>query len=184
MSGESVFVVAVLIAAVLLVDRLGGTDELARRLFQVGLGFLLALTVMAATSAFVLPQDDEGIETAFSSDGRDQDAVDRFALAETVQIGVGIIAIMFGVGGLSRYRTVPIAALLGGVILLFSTTNPTSLYSLTSFAVSSYTSREADAIKLIVLAAGLAALTWYGFSRWERDLVTDDLPPTNGTPAE
>ncbi len=168
MAGESIFILAVVVAAVLLVDRLGGTDELARRMFQVGLGIMLALTVISATGAFIVAPSDNSESASFGDIFEDEDAADRASLADTVRVGVGVIAIMFGVGGLTRYRTVPLGALLGGVFLLLGV-GSASAYNLGVLASSAGTSREADVINLVVTAAGLGALTWFGFARWERE---------------
>lgn len=52
---QSGFVLAAIILAVLFAGRLGGTAELAKRVFQVALGVGLVLLTISATTAFVRP---------------------------------------------------------------------------------------------------------------------------------
>lgn len=72
---QSGFVLAAIILAVLFAERLGGTAELVKRVFQVALGVGLVLLTISATTAFVRPPrvPDELLEFggSFESSGAD-----------------------------------------------------------------------------------------------------------------
>jgi hypothetical protein len=118
---ESGIVVALLIAAVLVYDRLGGNDELARRMFQVGLAISLVFLALSATHAFIRP-DESGNSILFSSSGDAADATDtadRAAAATTIHYGVGVLLLVTGLGMLNRFHTISLG-FAGGVLLLFA----------------------------------------------------------------
>ena len=177
---QSGIVLAVIIAAVLLVDRIGGADEMARRLFQVVLGVALAYVVVSATTAFIRVSGDASgaglLSSSLNNDsnGNAREIANRFVVARTADFSVGVLAVLFGVGGLSRWRTVPIGIAIGGVLLVLASGSGggASAYQLLA-DTSLRASRSANVVNFAVLAIGFAFLLWFGFSEWEGDEEAD-----------
>lgn len=139
---QSGFVLAAVLGAVLFAGRLGGGDEVARRVFQVALGVLVAFLAISATTAFL--RAPEAPETLFGdssgssedSSGSSGDSVDssgdqnnepyeyfedvanRNAAATTTHAGAGIVALLAGLIFLRRFRTLALGAALGGLLLI------------------------------------------------------------------
>jgi hypothetical protein len=120
---QSGIVLAVIIGAVLLVDRLGDTDELARRLFQVALGVAFAYFVFSGTTAFIRvagnPSDSQILSGLGSNDssGAARELANRFVAARAADFSVGVLAILFGIGGLRRWRRYRSGSLSAGCFL-------------------------------------------------------------------
>jgi hypothetical protein len=175
---QSGIVLAVIIGAVLLVDRLGDTDELARRLFQVALGVAFAYFVFSGTTAFIRvagnPSDSQILSGLGSNDssGAARELANRFVAARAADFSVGVLAILFGIGGLWRWRTVPLGIAVGGLLLVLAsgTGGGASAYQLVVLADTSlHASRAANAVNFAILGIGFAGLLWFGFTTWERD---------------
>lgn len=152
-------VVAILIGAVLLVDRLGGNDELSRRLLQVTLAMALVFAVVSGTNAIIRPAEDG----SFTS-GDSNEAADRVAAAMIVHYAFGVLFFVGGFTALRRMHTVPIAFLLAGALLVFMGASLSGLepYSeLLRFTFES--SAEVDAVAFIAALGGVVALLWLGF---------------------
>ena len=179
---QSGFVLAVIIGAVLLVDRLGGNDELARRLFQVALGVSFALLVLTTTTAFIRESGDSAVRELFSngsSSNDSQDVANRFVAARSVDFSMGVLAFLFGIGGLRRWSTVPIGFTIGGLFLLLlsSASGASTQYALltqTQLAAS----RTVNVFNIALVALGIGAMVWYGFTTW--DTEEDLLGETDG----
>lgn len=179
---QSGIVLAVIIAAVLLVDRIGGADEMARRLFQVVLGVALAYVVVSATTAFIRVSGDASgaglLSSSLNNDsnGNAREIANRFVVARTADFSVGVLAVLFGIGGLRRWRTMPIGIAIGGVLLVLASGSGggASAYQLLVLADTSLrASRSANVVNFAVLAIGFAFLLWFGFSEWEGDEEAD-----------
>lgn len=170
---QSGFVLAVIIGAVLLGDRLGGNDELARRLFQIALGVTLAYFVISGTTFAVDPD-------AFGADMRKE--ANREVAVRSIEFTFGVLCIMFGIGGLRRWRTVPVGIALGGLLLLLLPTKDVVTGSLvpgnvlfSQFSqINSQASRGFQFVNFALSGLGFPALMWFGFSQWDREPETGD----------
>ncbi len=180
---QSGFVLAVLIAAVLLAGHLGGTAGLVKRVAQVALGLVLAMVVLSATNAFhgppVVPAAE--LEAALGSDmellkGIDKSA-ERNSEVGTIHTGLGIIFVLLGVVMLGRLNVITPAFLLGGVLLVLfgapavgGTDSLNPLLSLLNSVVpgalgDAGTGREIA--QFAVLVVGALALAGLMHWRWE-----------------
>lgn len=188
MSLQSGFVLAIILGLVLFVDRFGGTDEVARRLFQIALGATLAFTVAAGTVAIIEPDlSDSGTSFLSIDTGNEDDRLtaidisDRSVIANGVRFGAGIIALLFGLGGLARWSTVPLGIALGGVLLIFAGGGGNEIFGFASFySASARSSQEVDFAYFAITLAGLGALVWYGFNQWETELVSNVVDASEG----
>ena len=121
---QSGFVLAVLIASVLLANHLGGSAGLAQRAAQVGLGVVLMMLVFSATTAFHGPSavPATALETMFDSEqqltGLSNESAQRNSEVGTIHIGLGIVFVALGVVLFRRLSTITPAFLLGGVLLI------------------------------------------------------------------
>jgi hypothetical protein len=165
---QSGIVFAVIIGAVLLVDRLGGNDELARRLFQIALGVTLAYFVVSGTTFFIEPD-------AFGADMRKE--ANREVAVRSIEFSLGILSILFGVGGLRQWRTIPLGIALGGLLLLLLPTGRVVtgsgargdvLFS-QLLQINTQASRGIQFANFALSGIGFAALMWFGFSQWDRE---------------
>lgn len=141
---QSGFVLAAVLGAVLFAGRLGGTDEVARRIYQVALGATLAFVVMAGVIAFIRPPSaPEGLMSGSSSSSsassssssfqeedtgssKEQDDVrayfkdlaDHAAATRSVRAGLGLLILIGGLAALRRRPTIALGAALGGLLLV------------------------------------------------------------------
>lgn len=176
MNLQSGFVLAVLVALVVFADRLGGQREVARRMFQIALGAALAFTVAAGTVALVEPDRTEGaslFDVTVTTGNEDdqltlQEVSDRSVIANTIRFGAGVVALLFGIGGLARWNTLALGVAFGGLLLLFAGGGGNELFGFANLiSASASSSREIDLLYFGVLLAGLGALFWYGYNEWE-----------------
>ena len=166
---QSGFVLAVLVAAVLLADRIGGSDELGRRLFQIALAAVAAFLVVAVSGLIFDPGD------AFTGAGGfgDEDATDgadEYLAAQTAQVGAGAVLVILGLSMMRRFTTLPVAIMLGGVLLVVfggsrSPAGATSIFAIFSTFVPA--SDDAQVANILVLAAALGGLLWWGMNQYE-----------------
>ena len=123
---QSGFVLAVIIAAVLLANNLGGGAGLARKAAQVALGLALMMLVFSATTAFHGAPDVpiDQMESIFESDGPEEfleasrDSAARSSQVGTIHIGLGIIFVALGVVVFTKLGGLTPGLLLGGVLLI------------------------------------------------------------------
>ncbi len=183
MNLQSGFVLAVVIGAVLLANRLGGTEEIARRLFQVVLGASLAFAVAAGTVAFLEPEPItqtgatiRGYDTGNEADYLNlQDFSDRTVVSNGVRYAIGVLAVLFGLGGMVRLTTIPLGLLLGGVLLVLSGGGGNELFAFSQlYAAGSQSSQTVDYAFFGGAAAGFAVLLWYGYQQWEQPVSNGD----------
>jgi hypothetical protein len=191
---QSGFVLAAIIAAVLLVSRIGGTDELLRRIYQVAVGVIIAFTAFAATTAFIRPPD---VDVAALSDSFDDEAQTEFledtarrdAVATTVHAGIGIVALLLGLLSYRRLSVLPLGVAVGGLLLLLfggSTGGATEgadpfggflgLFGSFFNAVAGV-SQTVDVVHFIVLLSGAVALLAFGYTEWEEEAMRRTSPP-------
>ena len=185
---QSGFVLAAIVAAVLFASRLGGGEEVARRIYQVALGVLLAFAVVSATTAFIrAPEAPEELRSdELSSEEEEEvqyeyfeDVANRNAAATTTHTGAGAVALMAGLFAMRRFRTLSLGTGLGGLLLIIfggvttggADTDPTSLF-FTAYAsyfstIVGSASRGLDIAHFAVVAGSFLALLMFGYTRWE-----------------
>jgi hypothetical protein len=184
---QSGFVLAVLVAAVLLVDRIGGAPELARRLFQVALGVVIAFTVVGGTAAFIRMPEFTETSSDFSSDEdaaqRElfEDISNRNSAKSSIHLGAGVVAVVLGIAWLRRLATLSIGIALGGLLLILfgGLTQPTNASSSDIFSLFYSTflgaaigsaGRAAAIAHFVMLLGGSFALLFFGYAQWDRAL--------------
>ncbi len=190
LSLQSGIVVAALIAAVFLADRLGGDEGLSRKATQLALAFAITLTVFSGTAAFIRSPDPpegaslfgESAEQEEQLQGFLKDSAERDSEAGTLHLGIGLALAATGGVLLRRLKAVPIGLIFGGILLLLLGAAPQSgtagldvtnaIYApLLSFAKDAGQAR--DIIRFVVLVAGTALILGFAVFRWE-------LPPDEG----
>lgn len=189
---QSGFVLAAILFAVFFAERLGGSEQLARRMHQVALGVTVAFLVISGTTAFLRVPDvpsalqDEafGDSDGAGEDGEELDyfgsVSERNSEATTIHAGMGLILVAAGLGALRRWKTPALGFALGGLLLVLfggvqsngSSGDPVSLFfgayaSLLGTAIGP-AGQARDIAHFAVLLAGTAALGAFGFWRWER----------------
>src|SRR3954462_6374772 len=106
---QSGFVLAALLAAVLFVEHIGGSDALARRALQIAVGVLLAFTVVRGTTAFLRqPDAPPDLQNSSGSSSQSQERTEDYIKdvnkrnenANTVHAGIGIILVVVGIAAL------------------------------------------------------------------------------------
>jgi hypothetical protein len=190
---QSGFVLAAIIAGVLFVDRLGGADGLARRVYQVGLGVTIAFVAISATTAFLRQPDlPEGLDSSSSFSSSDssgsakekaqesffRDVANRNSEATTIHAGVGLLVLVGALASLRRWPTVALGGAVGGLLLILfggvhgssDSTSPLGAIfgSYASIFGAAYgSSRTVDTVHFAVLLSGGLALFAFGLNRWE-----------------
>lgn len=171
---ETSFVVAVLIAAVLVYDRLGGNHELSRRLFQVGLAVSLAFVVLSATEAFIRTGSVEGgVLVGGSNSASTTDEANRLATVLTVHYALGVVFLITGLAMLRRYHTLPLGFILGGVFLLLIGGGDNALTTAGQLArLGLQSSQKFDVATFATAVGGTFVLLGYGL-QLEREFALD-----------
>ena len=184
---QSGFVLAVLIASVLLANHLGGSAGLAQRAAQVGLGVVLVMLVFSATTAFHGPSavPATALETMFDSEqqltGLSNESAQRNSEVGTIHIGLGIVFVALGVVLFRRLSTITPAFLLGGVLLILlgapaggEGTNPlNALFSAVVQGGFGDAGNARDIARFVVLLVGAMLLAGLMYFRWERESSGD-----------
>ena len=184
---QSGFVLAVLIASVLLANHLGGSAGLAQRAAQVGLGVVLMMLVFSATTAFHGPSavPATALETMFDSEqqltGLSNESAQRNSEVGTIHIGLGIVFVALGVVLFRRLSTITPAFLLGGVLLILlgapaggEGTNPlNALFSAVVPGGFGDAGNARDIARFVVLLVGAMLLAGLMYFRWERESSGD-----------
>lgn len=193
---QSGFVLAVLIAAVLLANHLGGSAGLMKRITQVALGLVLMLLIFSATAAFHGPAAIPPAELATTFDSEEQflamssESAQRNSEIGTIHIGLGIIFVALGVVLLRRLRDISPALMLGGVLLILvgvpggggGVGEANSLVALLSAFVPGSLSDSGSAheiARFIVLLVGVVLLTGLIYFRWERESTGNSTEAAN-----
>ena len=172
------FLVAVIVGAIFVAERIGGSEEVLRRLFQVTLAFVLVFLTLAATTAFLRaaasPIDFSNIATLSEyGTGGSSDTSERAREAASIHVGVAILLVLAGLAAFQKYRTSGLSFALGGLLLLltggarngdFATDYLNSLGGLFGTGGAGETR---DIIYFVVLAIGSLLLLGYGYKRWD-----------------
>ena len=184
---QSGFVLAVLIASVLLANHLGGSAGLEQRAAQVGLGVVLMMLVFSATTAFHGPSavPATALETMFDSEqqltGLSNESAQRNSEVGTIHIGLGIVFVALGVVLFRRLSTITPAFLLGGVLLILlgapaggEGTKPlNALFSAVVPGGFGDAGNARDIARFVVLLVGAMLLAGLMYFRWERESSGD-----------
>ena len=176
----SSFVVAAIVAAFLFADRLGGQEQLTRRLYQVALGFALAFAVTSATAAFIrgdatsysdilsLPANQQSA-ALFDNDngsiGRD---------SASIKAGIGLALLLLGFAAAGRWPTLALGAALGGLLLLFSGGGQSGGFDLGNLSTNALfgsifgrAEQGSDIAHFVVMLVGTLLLLGFGYRKWE-----------------
>ena len=132
---QSGFVLAVILLAVFLADRLGGPAQLTKRAFQVALGLGLAFLVLSGTTAFDRPpavpeelqqsimsgvsfgdEEDEQTTQLYQDSGRE--TAQNASEVRTIHVGMGFVLVLGALLLFARLKVIPLAVMLGGLLLL------------------------------------------------------------------
>lgn len=182
------FVVAAVVAAILLADRLGLGADAPRRLYQVALGFALAFVVMSATTAFIRSDaaslgDLANADLSFLSSTEGSGNSAREAAA--VQSGAGLVLLLLGFAAAQRWSTLPLAAAFGGFLLLLSG-GDSGGFDLNSFGSNPIfgmflgrAEEGRDIAHFVVVLVGTVLLLGLGYRRWE----TEQTPAVSAAPS-
>jgi hypothetical protein len=203
---SSGFVLAALIAAVLLLERIGGLDQVSRRLFQVALAVAIAFATIAATTAFVRTPEypaEEQSSSTFDSQSEEQEQLEFFekvnnrgATRMMIHFAVGVVALVAGVYATRRWPTVALGALLGGVLLIIfggargggsDDFNPlTAYFAAASGAINATVgqrSQSVDIVSFVVFLGGALGLLALGLLEWDEPRpATAVEPPAEAAP--
>ena len=169
-------VIGVVIAAVLLADRLGGTAILALRSAQIALGVVLLTLVIQATTTSNLGNANYAFDASQQEIAEaTTDFTRRAAVAGTIHVGVGIIFLVVGAALSRTWRALAPGILLGGVLLVLVSGPVGSAEQLNILFFAQLPGFERDAgdvlniVRLIVLAVGAVVLAGTIYLLWERD---------------
>jgi hypothetical protein len=184
---ESGIVIAVLIGAVLILERIGGDDAFLRRGAQVVIAVAIALTVFSGTSAFIrAPEAPENTDVVFGSDGSSEEEAKREELeqfvresseraseSETIRLGMAIVLAAVGAFALRRLIFIPIALLLAGALLLVLGSSNSGTTDAFTAIYSAYLpgrgdpGQARDIAQFLVLLVGTILLLVFAWLRWE-----------------
>lgn len=164
------FVIAALVLAVLVAERLGSPAEMHRRYFQIGLAVTLALLI-TGLSVLIFDIPDTGLNGPVGpAQGNDrEDILQSFRNRQTFTVGIGLVFLILGVLWVSRLPTLSLSLVLGSLITLFVQSLDASSNQLAPFLYvsSGQAGTTSNALYVAVLAAGTLVLLFYGFRRWE-----------------
>lgn len=205
LSLQSGIVIAALVAAVFLADRLGGDDGIARKGSQLALAFAITLTVFSGTAAFIRPPDPPESDESFFEGGSEQeeqlanflkDSAERDSEAGSLHLGIGLALIVIGAALLRRLSVLPTGLMFGGILLLLLGAAPQSgttgidvtaaIYA-PILSYSEDAGQARDIIRFVVLLAGTALILILAVARWELPPPgrrAFDEPPPPVSPAE
>jgi hypothetical protein len=173
---QSGIVLAVVIGSIFLVDRLGGSDELMRRGYQVGLAVAIAATVLAATAIFV--DADSSFLSGDGLAGEESDVANHTLIASAAHYVAGVFVLVGGLRLSARLTTIPVGMVTGGtLLLLFGGNSGISQYDLFSVYRNLAAEQWAEISFFIMLAGGLVVLLAFGHERWERPQIEGEAPP-------
>lgn len=193
---QSGFVLAVILLAVFLADRLGGPTQLTKRAYQVALGLALAFLVVSGTTAFDRPRavpeelqqsivsggafsigDEEGQQTLQLYQDSGRETAQNASEVRTIHVGMGLVLVLGALLLFARLKVMPLAVMLGGLLLLLfggpqasaqGLGGLTDYYSLMLGALSGGGAGQArDVAYFVVLLVGVVGLAGSGFLVWE-----------------
>ena len=185
---QSGFVLAVVIASVLLANHLGGSAGLAQRAAQVALGVVLMMLVFSATTAFHGPSaiPATALETLFESEQQlmelSNESAQRNSEVGTIHIGLGVIFVALGVVLFRSLSAITPAFLLGGVLLILlgaptggggASPVMTGLFSAVVPGAFGDAGDAHDIARFVVLLVGTMLLAGLMYFRWEHESSGD-----------
>ncbi len=192
---QSGFVIAVVIAALLLADRLGGVSTAALRGAQLALALALVLLVLGATATVAGPFEPN-LDPFEPSEAELASATSEFAerrsVTGTVHIAAAIAFVALGVALMRKHGALAPGILLAGVLLLIATPDAwpgaggqwSAYAAFFPFAPGLGDAGDArNVARLLVLAVGVVLLAVTIHLRWERG--SDDTgaePEDSGAP--
>lgn len=188
---QSGFVIAVIIAAVLVANRLGGDGQLALRATQVAIGVAILLLATSATTAILDTPSSPGqnfYDGGFDSSSEDElsefveESAERSSETGTVHLGVGFVLMATGVALHRILRAIPPGLILGGLLLLLLGSSAGGISSLNILTlaygdVGSDAGTAREVLRVLVLLAGTLLLLWCVYLRWERPVTSDEPGP-------
>jgi len=177
---QSGFVIAVVIAALLFANRLGGATALALRGAQLALALALVMLVFGATATVAGPFEPnldpfEPSEAEIAEASADY--AERSSVTGTVHIAAAIAFVSLGVALMRKHGALAPGILLAGVLLLLTGaadawpggTGQWSYAAFFPFAPGLGDAGDArNVARLLVLAAGVVLLAVTIHLRWER----------------
>lgn len=192
---QSGFVFAVIVAALLAANQLGGPEEIIKRFFQLALAVTVAFAVISGTEAFVrnsTPTESSSIfGSDFDTDEEEsleyfEDSADRTSLRRMIQFAAGIVSLVGGVFLLRRFAVTGLALALGGVLLILfggavrdgsegnALDGYLSIFTSLISSIIGQPSRLVDISEFVVLAAGAVVLLLVGLRTWD---MPEQPPP-------
>lgn len=185
---QSGIIIAVIAAGVIFANHAGGSDAVARRLFQIVLALALLFATVAGTTAFIRPPDSPGNTSSFLSDDDDEsqqyieDLNNRNSIASSIHLAVGIMATVIGVSAMARRRTLGLAIVAGGLLLVLfggarggGSGDAISVYATLLASALSTRSMGIDIAHFAVAFGGLTMLLAFGMSRYDHEAAADSL---------
>ena len=180
---QSGFVVAVIIAALFLADRLQ-VGVLQQRICQAALAIGLVLTVAAFTEAAVPSPNLEDLVDDFEALEQAQDPQEVFDVTQEtandddlramIQFAAGIGLVVAGMLAIGRFPVLSGGALFGGLLVLLaagSQGGSDALSELLDFVIGDAASDAGyDWARFVVFLAGTLILLWTGYTQFEEPL--------------
>jgi type IV secretory pathway VirB2 component (pilin) len=161
------FAIAALVVAILFSDRLGGSEELRRRFFQVGLGVAVILLV-GAVATVIVPTPDYLLDV-FNTGGDADEVPGILKERVSIMVGAGLLLLL---GAVMRGRTYPTLApgvMLGAIVLtMMAVAADSSGFASIYYQVTLDGGEARNAAYAGVVAIGTALLLGYGYKEWER----------------
>lgn len=177
---QSGFVIGVVIAAMLLAHRFGGTTVLALRLAQLTLALVLTMLVFSATTAVdgLLGIQFELSDEVFGpgAGGTTPGIIEHTSVVDTVHMGLAIVFVAGGVLVSRRWSALAPGFLLAGVLLMLFSGSPSgaldNVYAVVGLLLPPTLADAGDArniARVLVLLVGALLLIRVIYSQWERE---------------
>jgi hypothetical protein len=162
-----ILLIAVLVAAVLFVDRGVPSADIGRRLHQVALAITLVLLTFAV-AVLVFPGPDIE-ELDISESIASGEAADTLRGRSILIAAAGLGLIFAGFLWASKWPTSNLALILAGVVLLVTRLDATDQTSLVTalYDLSGKAGRDFNLIYTMILGAGAFGLFYHGFATWD-----------------
>ena len=182
-------VVAIFIAAILLNDRLGGSEEVGRRMLQAGLALALVFLALSFTNAFIRV-DREEAATLFGFDFGDGDTftddtktADVIVASAVIHFALGVLLLVTGFWARIRSGFVALSLIVAGVLLILigGLLSESDAYNeAVRLAIGS--SQEVDIVMFVVAMAGAGALLWQSLKMQAE--IEAELAAVDGRPED
>ena len=167
---QSGVVLAVVLAAVIFSNHLGGSETLAKRLAQVALGLVLVAAALAATNAITAASEFyDAVGNALT-----EETAQRVSEIGTLQAGIGISLVIVGVLFGRTLRVITPAVLLAGILLLLFGLPHGAQVTLLGLVNAIVAGSVGDAgtghsiARVVMLLVGALSLAAAMYWRWER----------------